>query len=183
MAQRSFDEPVQVELYLDAKPVSRSPRDQYVDGSRRVERRARLGAVALPHRQHRGAAARAVPGRGRRASTSTTRSPARRNARASNLSLTFDTFVTGKANQLARAAANQVADNPGKSYNPLFLHGGVGLGKTHLIQAVGNQIVSRNPTARIRYIHADQFVADVVRAYQRKAFDKFKRSITRSTCC
>ena len=83
--------------------------------------------------------------------------------------------MTGKANQLARAAANQVADNPGKSYNPLFLHGGVGLGKTHLIQAVGNQIISRNPAAKIRYIHADQFVADVVRAYQRKAFDNFKQ--------
>ncbi len=89
--------------------------------------------------------------------------------------LTFDTFVTGKANQLARAAATQVADNPGKSYNPLFLHGGVGLGKTHLIQAVGNQIIARNPAARIRYIHSDQFVADVVRAYQRKAFDNFKQ--------
>ena len=86
---------------------------------------------------------------------------------------TFDRFVTGKANQLARAAAIQVADNPGRSYNPLFLHGGVGLGKTHLIQAVGNQMIARQPTARVRYINADQFVADVVRAYQRKAFDQF----------
>ena len=86
---------------------------------------------------------------------------------------TFDRFVTGKANQLARAAAIQVADNPGRSYNPLFLHGGVGLGKTHLIQAVGNQMISRHPTARVRYINADQFVGDVVKAYQRKAFDQF----------
>lgn len=89
--------------------------------------------------------------------------------------LTFDTFVTGKANQLARAAAMQVAENPGGSYNPLFLYGGVGLGKTHLIHAVGNGILARNPKARVRYIHAEQYVSDVVRAYQRKAFDEFKR--------
>ena len=89
--------------------------------------------------------------------------------------LTFDTFVTGKANQLARAAAMQVAENPGGSYNPLFLYGGVGLGKTHLIHAVGNGILARNPKARVRYIHAEQYVSDVVRAYQRKAFDDFKR--------
>ena len=92
-----------------------------------------------------------------------------------NSQLTFDTFVTGKANQLARAAAMQVAENPGGSYNPLFLYGGVGLGKTHLIHAVGNGILARNPKARVRYIHAEQYVSDVVRAYQRKAFDEFKR--------
>ncbi len=89
--------------------------------------------------------------------------------------LTFDTFVTGKANQLARAAAMQVAENPGGSYNPLFLYGGVGLGKTHLVHAVGNAILARNPKARVRYIHAETYVSDVVRAYQRKAFDDFKR--------
>ncbi len=92
-----------------------------------------------------------------------------------NPGLTFDTFVTGKANQLARAAAMQVAENPGGSYNPLFLYGGVGLGKTHLIHAVGNGILARNPAAKVRYIHAEQYVSDVVRAYQRKAFDDFKR--------
>jgi chromosomal replication initiator protein len=92
-----------------------------------------------------------------------------------NPNLTFDTFVTGKANQLARAAAMQVAENPGGSYNPLFLYGGVGLGKTHLIHAVGNGILARNPAAKVRYIHAEQYVSDVVRAYQRKAFDDFKR--------
>ncbi len=89
--------------------------------------------------------------------------------------LTFDNFVTGKANQLARAAAIQVADNPGISYNPLFLYGGVGLGKTHLIHAIGNQLLVDKPGARIRYIHAEQYVSDVVKAYQRKAFDDFKR--------
>jgi len=92
-----------------------------------------------------------------------------------NSALTFDTFVTGKANQLARAAALQVADNPGTSYNPLFLYGGVGLGKTHLIHAIGNALVARNPAARVRYIHAEQFVSDVVKTYHRKSFDDFKR--------
>jgi chromosomal replication initiator protein len=89
--------------------------------------------------------------------------------------LTFENFVTGKANQLARAAAIQVADNPGISYNPLFLYGGVGLGKTHLIHAIGNQLLMDKAGARIRYIHAEQYVSDVVKAYQRKAFDDFKR--------
>jgi chromosomal replication initiator protein len=92
-----------------------------------------------------------------------------------NAALTFDSFVTGKANQLARAAAMQVSENPGGSYNPLFLYGGVGLGKTHLVHAVGNAILARKPNARVRYIHAEQYVSDVVRAYQRKAFDDFKR--------
>ena len=92
-----------------------------------------------------------------------------------NEALTFDSFVTGKANQLARAAAIQVANNPGISYNPLFLYGGVGLGKTHLIHAIGNQVLADNPNVRIRYIHAEQYVRDVVTAYQRKGFDDFKR--------
>ena len=92
-----------------------------------------------------------------------------------NHEYTFDTFVTGKANQLARAAAIQVADNPGTSYNPLFLYGGVGLGKTHLVQAIGNHLTRGAPAARVRYIHAEQYVTDVVRAYQKKAFDEFKR--------
>lgn len=92
-----------------------------------------------------------------------------------NAELTFDNFVTGKANQLARAAALQVAENPGVSYNPLFLYGGVGLGKTHLIHAIGNALVANGNGVRVRYVHADQYVSDVVKAYQRKAFDEFKR--------
>ncbi|HEU0229571.1 MAG TPA: chromosomal replication initiator protein DnaA [Burkholderiaceae bacterium] len=92
-----------------------------------------------------------------------------------NLDLTFDNFVTGKANQLARAAALQVAENPGVSYNPLFLYGGVGLGKTHLIHAIGNALLRDSADTRVRYVHADQYVSDVVKAYQRKAFDEFKR--------
>ena len=100
-------------------------------------------------------------------------SPRREQSRI-NTDLTFDSFVTGKANQLARAAAIQVANNPGVSYNPLFFYGGVGLGKTHLIHAIGNQVMADQPGARIRYIHAEQYVRDVVTAYQRKGFDDFK---------
>ncbi|UOD50541.1 chromosomal replication initiator protein DnaA [Orrella daihaiensis] len=92
-----------------------------------------------------------------------------------NGQLTFANFVTGKANQLARAAALQVAQNPGTSYNPLFLYGGVGLGKTHLIHAIGNAVIDHKSNARVRYVHADQYVSDVVKAYQKKAFDDFKR--------
>ncbi len=92
-----------------------------------------------------------------------------------NPGLTFESFVTGKANQLARAASIQVAHNPGASYNPMFLYGGVGLGKTHLIHAIGNHLLNEKPDAKIRYIHAEQYVSDVVRAYQQKAFDRFKR--------
>ncbi|MEP7276528.1 MAG: chromosomal replication initiator protein DnaA [Betaproteobacteria bacterium] len=91
-----------------------------------------------------------------------------------NPGFTFASFVAGKANQLARAAGLQVADHP-TSYNPLFVYGGVGLGKTHLIQAIGHQILLSNPEAKIRYIHAETYVSDVVRAYQHKAFDDFKR--------
>jgi chromosomal replication initiator protein len=92
-----------------------------------------------------------------------------------NPNFTFDTLVTGKANQLARAAAIQVAENPGVAYNPLFIYGGVGLGKTHLIQAIGNYVHTHNPDAKISYIHAENYVSDVVKAYQHKTFDEFKK--------
>ena len=105
-----------------------------------------------------------------------TSAPPARAAHRLNPSFTFTTFVSGKANQLARAAAEQVSQNPGQAYNPLFVYGATGLGKTHLVQAIGNQMLERNPKANIRYIHAEQFVTDVVRAYQHKAFDSFKRS-------
>ncbi|TRZ55001.1 MAG: chromosomal replication initiator protein DnaA [Rhodocyclaceae bacterium] len=92
-----------------------------------------------------------------------------------NPGFTFDTLVTGRANDLARAAAQQVALNPGTSYNPLFIYGGVGLGKTHLIHALGNEVWRHNPDLVIRYVHAEDYFADVVRAYQQKSFDVFKR--------
>lgn len=110
-------------------------------------------------------------------STSTKLAVARTAERVSGLNSTFnfDNYVTGRANQLARAAAIQVADNPGQSYNPLFIYGGVGLGKTHLLQAIGNQLKQQKPDANIRYLHAERYVSDVVKAYENKAFDEFKR--------
>ncbi len=92
-----------------------------------------------------------------------------------NPALSFENFVLGKANQLAHAAAIQVAETPGTSYNPLFIYGGVGLGKTHLIQAIGNHVKKQNPQAKICYIHATNYVSDVVRAFQTKNFDEFKQ--------
>jgi len=92
-----------------------------------------------------------------------------------NSSFNFDNFVTGKANQLARAAALQVAENPGTAYNPLFIYGGVGLGKTHLLQAIGNHLKQQRPDAKVRYLHAERYVSDVVKAYEHKSFDEFKQ--------
>ncbi len=91
-----------------------------------------------------------------------------------NLALTFDTLVPGRANQMARTAALHVAGAPGVMYNPLFIYGGVGLGKTHLIHAVGNALLADKPDARILYLHAEQFITDVVKNYQRKTFDELK---------
>ena len=89
--------------------------------------------------------------------------------------LSFENFVTGKANQLAHAAAIQVAETPGTTYNPLFIYGGVGLGKTHLIQSIGNHIKLENAQAKICYVHATNYISDVVRAFQTKKFDEFKQ--------
>jgi chromosomal replication initiator protein len=91
-----------------------------------------------------------------------------------NTALTFDALVEGTANRMARAAALHVASNSGNLYNPLFIYGGVGLGKTHLMHAIGNHLLKENPNAKVLYIHAEQFVSDVVKAYQRKTFDEFK---------
>ncbi|MDC0053870.1 chromosomal replication initiator protein DnaA [Gammaproteobacteria bacterium] len=92
-----------------------------------------------------------------------------------NKNFTFDSFVEGKSNQLAFAAARQVAENPGGSYNPLFIYGGVGLGKTHLMHAVGHAMKEKNPEAKIVYLHSERFVADMVKALQLKAIDEFKQ--------
>jgi len=168
LASNHFDGPVQIEFFLDIK-----------DTKKAGAQHGTANGVDHAAEQRNG-----VPQPRVIASDSPNddafRTPPRNEAIAPDRSrlndaLTFDNFVTGKANQLARAAAMQVAEHPGTSYNPLFLYGGVGLGKTHLIQAVGNQLLARDPGARIRYIHAEQFVGDVVRAYQRKAFENFKR--------
>ncbi|MEX0965104.1 MAG: chromosomal replication initiator protein DnaA [Pseudohongiellaceae bacterium] len=94
---------------------------------------------------------------------------------ALNVENTFDNFVEGKSNQLARAAAIQVAENPGYAYNPLFIYGGVGLGKTHLMHAIGNYLVARKPTAKVVYLHSETFVATMVTALQLNAINEFKR--------
>ena len=91
-----------------------------------------------------------------------------------NTALTFDNLVEGTANRMARAAAMHVSGTPGQLYNPLFIYGGVGLGKTHLVHAVGNKLLADRPGAKVLYIHAEQFVSDVVKAYQRKTFEEFK---------
>ncbi len=93
-----------------------------------------------------------------------------------NPSFTFDTFVEGKSNQLARAAASQIGENPGKSYNPLFIYGGVGLGKTHLMHAIGNAMLVNNPDARVAYVHSERFVGDMVKGLQHNKISEFKRS-------
>ena len=92
-----------------------------------------------------------------------------------NRNFTFDNFVEGKSNQLARAAAIQVAENSGQAYNPLFTYGGVGLGKTHLMHAVGNTILRQDPTKKVLYIHSERFVADMIKALRYNAMNKFKR--------
>ncbi len=89
---------------------------------------------------------------------------------------TFDSLVVGKANELARAACLNVSQSPGGAYNPLFIYGGAGLGKTHLIHAIGNAVLANDPTKVVRYVHAEDYYSDVVRAYQQKAFDSFKRN-------
>jgi chromosomal replication initiator protein len=154
LASQYFDAPVDVQFVLD--PRLNVPKKT---GNTASPSPARNGSPGMPD---------ALP-------ELPPEAPPRRDLSRINLALTFDSFVTGKANQLARAAAIQVANNPGVSYNPLFLYGGVGLGKTHLIHAIGNQILADNPSANIRYIHAEQYVRDVVTAYQRKGFDDFKR--------
>ena len=92
-----------------------------------------------------------------------------------NSKFTFDNFVEGKSNQLAKAAATQVAESPGSAYNPLFIYGSVGLGKTHLMLAVGNEVLAKNPNAKVVYLHSEKFVQDMVKALQTKTMDEFKR--------
>jgi chromosomal replication initiator protein len=92
-----------------------------------------------------------------------------------NPNFTFDSFVEGKSNQIARAASIQISENPGRAYNPLFIYGGVGLGKTHLMHAVGNSILANNPNAKVVYLHSERFVAEMVKALQHNTIDQFKK--------
>ena len=136
------------------------------------------GAVAVPVRLEVGSRQAAPPmappllaGAGRPKRTGPTVIGARINP-----DFTFESFVQGKSNQLARAAAAQVAENPGKAYNPLFIYGGVGLGKTHLMHAIANRIRQQNPEARVAYVHSERFVGDMVRALQGNAINEFKQA-------
>ena len=155
LASEFWDAPIEVQFVLDPRLNGAKKPSAVVNGNAPTEQ-----AIAVPERSEPAVVVDNSP---------------RRDQSRINTALTFESFVTGKANQLARAAAIQVANNPGVSYNPLFLYGGVGLGKTHLIHAIGNQVMADNPNVRIRYIHAEQYVRDVVTAYQRKGFDDFKR--------
>jgi chromosomal replication initiator protein len=158
LLSEALGEPVVVEFAVASAPQDPRPTVGGTDAGRAADRGSPAPALPAPPVAPPAAVA----------------TPRRLDASSLNAALTFETFVTGKANQLARAAGLQVADHP-TSYNPLFVYGGVGLGKTHLIQAIGNHIVAQNPAAKIRYIHAESYIADVVRAYQHKGFDEFKR--------
>lgn len=114
-----------------------------------------------------------VPTASRAVSSSSNQRPA--TSSSLNPAYTFDNFVEGKSNQLGKAASQQVGENPGKAYNPLFIYGGVGLGKTHLMHAVGNMIRNSKPDAQVVYLHSERFVADMVKALQRNAINEFKR--------
>jgi len=162
-------EPVRLELSLAARDApARLP-------TTALERRAGNGAahamatLDLPDPPLFGSAQRIEP-RERAAATA----PPSASRHKLNNALTFDTLVPGRANQMARTAALHVAGAPGQMYNPLFIYGGVGLGKTHLVHAVGNALLKDNPDARVLYLHAEQFISDVVKNYQRKTFDELK---------
>ncbi|MGA7800070.1 MAG: chromosomal replication initiator protein DnaA [Gammaproteobacteria bacterium] len=145
---------------------------------------SRLASAPLPriqleigsHRRSRPAAVES-PAQGNRQPAPTRRPLAPPEAANSSLNrtFTFETFVEGKSNQLAKAASIQVGENPGGAYNPLFIYGGVGLGKTHLMHAVGNLMLERKPDARVVYLHSERFVADMVKALQHNAINEFKR--------
>ncbi|RLJ37804.1 chromosomal replication initiator protein DnaA [Acidovorax sp. 106] len=124
--------------------------------------------------QNHGSAQGSPSGQGQGSSTGSDESSAGVFRNRLNAALTFETLVEGTANRMARSAAMHVAGMPGHLYNPLFIYGGVGLGKTHLVHAVGNRLLQDKPDAKILYIHAEQFVSDVVKAYQRRTFDEFK---------
>ncbi|HTY98298.1 MAG TPA: chromosomal replication initiator protein DnaA [Rhodocyclaceae bacterium] len=151
MAQQAFSSPLSITLIVDDHPLAAEP------------------AADAPPPQPAAVAEVVLPRGNARQSD-----PAYEKTRL-NPDFTFDTLVTGRSNDLARAAAQQVALNPGTSYNPLFVYGGVGLGKTHLVHALGNEVWRHGPEKIVRYVHAHVYIADVVRAYQQKAFDSFKR--------
>lgn len=169
LASDFWERPVEVQFVLDPRTLPKKPAPATSTSSQGNGAGMNGGALGI-----NAAADNTVPATPVVTPDNVIANNPRREQSRVNPELTFENFVTGKANQLARAAAIQVANNPGVSYNPLFFYGGVGLGKTHLIHAIGNQVMADQPGARIRYIHAEQYVRDVVTAYQRKGFDDFK---------
>ena len=170
--------PVRLELTLAAREAP-PPRPAAANGPLRAA--ALLNGQVLPASASVRASPAASPVPGERpAATAPTGMPGPQhlppaaNSHKLNTALTFDTLVAGRANQMARTAALHVAGAPGVMYNPLFIYGGVGLGKTHLIHAVGNALLRDKPDARVLYLHAEQFISDVVKNYQRKTFDELK---------
>lgn len=159
LSRQFFHEPVTIDLVLDEKPVGLL-QNAGTDEQPAAEQTSEVLAADLPP-----ALRCSLP----------EDSPDYGKTRL-NPEFTFDTLVTGRSNDLARAAAQQVALNPGASYNPLFIYGGVGLGKTHLVHALGNEVLRHSPDKIIRYIHAEDYYSDVVRAFQQKSFDTFKRA-------
>lgn len=167
-AEKYFQRAVMIELAMEDADVGSAESASMAPEN--------LGDDAHPSRNGDGTSRTTSNGQGAHGANSAQGTQGNANNHRVNASFTFASFVGGKANQLARAAALQVAQNPGQAYNPLFIYGATGLGKTHLAQAIGNHMLEINPAANLRYIHAEQFVTDVVRAYQHKAFDAFKRS-------
>ena len=158
---------------LAGKPVhldiALAPRDE----APRPSEPSRAGAVQA-NGQLAAAAHRAVAGTSSFVASHVSAAAPAASRHRLNLNLSFDTLVPGRANQMARTAALHVAGAPGLMYNPLFIYGGVGLGKTHLVHAVGNALLADKPDARVLYLHAEQFITDVVKNYQRKTFDELK---------
>ncbi|MGM0915077.1 MAG: chromosomal replication initiator protein DnaA [Pseudomonadota bacterium] len=162
-----------------------APRPQPRELGTPVSATPRRPAAPAVHTSPRGAAGDEVEIEDSREETSAVRRPggerqvqvegSLKHTSGLNPNFTFETFVEGKSNQLARAASRQVSENPGGAYNPLFLYGGVGLGKTHLMHAVGNALAGRRENARVVYLHSERFVADMVKALQLNAINDFKR--------
>ena len=165
--------PVKLELCLAPRTDTTAGAPREGGNGSRGHAAGGAGAAHAGQAQHAAQALPAFNGAAPRETPSRSLPPAATSHRL-NSALTFDTLVAGRANSIARTAALHVAASPGSTYNPLFIYGGVGLGKTHLVHAVGNAMLAERANARVLYLHAEQFISDVVKNYQRKTFDELK---------
>ncbi|MBC7755795.1 MAG: chromosomal replication initiator protein DnaA [Bdellovibrio sp.] len=163
-----------IELSISQKPIAEKLTSEKADAEKNAPKKLLNGQANADALANKSSVATGLLTDLTRKSTTASATPYLRST-GLNPSFNFNNYVTGRANQLARAAAIQVAENPGQAYNPLFIYGGVGLGKTHLLQSIGNHLKQLQPEANIRYLHAERYVSDVVKAYENKAFDEFKR--------